>query len=166
MSDTSSRRVFRVRNLGPTKDPARNLEVVAGTGEQCLPFDQSHCGEGGKATEAALNNPRGRTLPHSHTHTLDQLECTLLSFRPPSPIAPTHLSVTHPRSHTHTQTHRGTHILTKSHIHACQSYSSSHGPSQLPVKLSPQYNNLALKNRSNFRPCLHGFSHPSFSLCH
>ncbi len=60
VSDTSSRRVFRVRNLGQPKDPSRNLEVVAGTGEQCLPFDQSHCGEGRKATEAALNNPRGR----------------------------------------------------------------------------------------------------------
>lgn len=60
VSDTSSRRVYRVRNLGQPKDPSRNLEVVAGTGEQCLPFDQSHCGEGRKATEAALNNPRGR----------------------------------------------------------------------------------------------------------
>ncbi|XP_042274855.1 teneurin-1 isoform X1 [Thunnus thynnus] len=59
VSDTSSRRVYRVRNLGQPKDPSRNLEVVAGTGEQCLPFDQSHCGEGRKATEAALNNPRG-----------------------------------------------------------------------------------------------------------
>uniref|UniRef100_A0A8C5F4S5 Teneurin transmembrane protein 1 n=1 Tax=Gadus morhua TaxID=8049 RepID=A0A8C5F4S5_GADMO len=59
VSDTSSRRVYRVRNLGQPKDPARNLEVVAGTGEQCLPFDQNHCGEGGKATEAALSNPRG-----------------------------------------------------------------------------------------------------------
>lgn len=59
VSDTTSRRVFRVRNLGQPKDPSRNLEVVAGTGEQCLPFDQSHCGEGRKATEAALNNPRG-----------------------------------------------------------------------------------------------------------
>uniref|UniRef100_A0A3Q2D415 Teneurin-1-like n=1 Tax=Cyprinodon variegatus TaxID=28743 RepID=A0A3Q2D415_CYPVA len=59
VSDTSSRRVYRVRNLGQPKDPARNLEVVAGTGEQCLPFDQSHCGEGRKATEAALSNPRG-----------------------------------------------------------------------------------------------------------
>ena len=63
VSDTSSRRVYRVRNLGQPKDPARNLEVVAGTGEQCLPFDQNHCGEGGKATEAALSNPRGRTAP-------------------------------------------------------------------------------------------------------
>lgn len=62
VSDTSSRRVYRVRNLGQPKDPSRNLEVVAGTGEQCLPFDQSHCGEGRKATEAALNNPRGKTL--------------------------------------------------------------------------------------------------------
>ncbi|XP_061642682.1 teneurin-1 isoform X2 [Phyllopteryx taeniolatus] len=59
VSDTSSRRVYRVRNLGQPKDPSRNLEVIAGTGEQCLPFDQSHCGEGRKATEAALNNPRG-----------------------------------------------------------------------------------------------------------
>uniref|UniRef100_A0A672JPX9 Teneurin transmembrane protein 1 n=1 Tax=Salarias fasciatus TaxID=181472 RepID=A0A672JPX9_SALFA len=59
VSDTSSRRVYRVRNLGQPKDPSRNLEVVAGTGEQCLPFDQSHCGEGRKATEAALSNPRG-----------------------------------------------------------------------------------------------------------
>ncbi|CAG08376.1 unnamed protein product [Tetraodon nigroviridis] len=58
VSDTTSRRVYRVRNLGQPKDPSRNLEVVAGTGEQCLPFDQSHCGEGRKATEAALNNPR------------------------------------------------------------------------------------------------------------
>lgn len=62
VSDTSSRRVYRVRNLGQPKDPSRNLEVVAGTGEQCLPFDQSHCGEGRKATEAALNNPRGRRM--------------------------------------------------------------------------------------------------------
>lgn len=59
VSDTTSRRVYRVRTLGQPKDPSRNLEVVAGTGEQCLPFDQSHCGEGRKATEAALNNPRG-----------------------------------------------------------------------------------------------------------
>lgn len=66
VSDTSSRRVYRVRNLGQPKDPSRNLEVVAGTGEQCLPFDQSHCGEGRKATEAALNNPRGKRLKTLH----------------------------------------------------------------------------------------------------
>ncbi|XP_072573657.1 teneurin-1-like isoform X1 [Paramormyrops kingsleyae] len=59
LSDTSSRRVYRLKTLIEPKDLAKNLEVVAGTGEQCLPFDQSHCGDGGKASEASLNNPRG-----------------------------------------------------------------------------------------------------------
>uniref|UniRef100_A0A8B9K676 Teneurin transmembrane protein 1 n=1 Tax=Astyanax mexicanus TaxID=7994 RepID=A0A8B9K676_ASTMX len=59
LSDTSSRRVYRLKTLSEPKDPAKNMEVVAGTGEQCLPFDQSHCGEGGKATAGSLNNPRG-----------------------------------------------------------------------------------------------------------
>ncbi|KAI4886913.1 hypothetical protein NFI96_030427, partial [Prochilodus magdalenae] len=62
LSDTSSRRVYRLKTLSEPKDPAKNMEVVAGTGEQCLPFDQSHCGEGGKATAASLNNPRGDNL--------------------------------------------------------------------------------------------------------
>lgn len=35
-----------------------NAEVVAGTGEQCLPFDE-RCGDGGKATEATLMSPKG-----------------------------------------------------------------------------------------------------------
>ncbi|XP_026796322.3 teneurin-1 isoform X2 [Pangasianodon hypophthalmus] len=59
VSDTSSRRIYRLKKLSEPKDPAKNMEVVAGTGEQCLPFDQSHCGEGGKATAASLINPRG-----------------------------------------------------------------------------------------------------------
>ncbi|XP_035290458.1 teneurin-1 isoform X1 [Anguilla anguilla] len=59
LSDTSSRRVYRLRTLNETRDLAKNVEVVAGTGDQCTPFDQSHCGDGGKASEAALNNPRG-----------------------------------------------------------------------------------------------------------
>uniref|UniRef100_A0A4W4DY40 Teneurin transmembrane protein 1 n=1 Tax=Electrophorus electricus TaxID=8005 RepID=A0A4W4DY40_ELEEL len=59
LSDTSSRRVYRLKTLSEPKDLAKNMEVVAGTGEQCLPFDQSHCGEGSKATAASLNNPRG-----------------------------------------------------------------------------------------------------------
>ncbi|KAI1902722.1 hypothetical protein AGOR_G00018940 [Albula goreensis] len=59
LSDTSSRRVYRLRSLTEPKDLAKNMEVVAGTGEQCTPFDQSHCGDGGKASEASLNNPRG-----------------------------------------------------------------------------------------------------------
>uniref|UniRef100_A0A6I8PA01 Teneurin-1 n=1 Tax=Ornithorhynchus anatinus TaxID=9258 RepID=A0A6I8PA01_ORNAN len=62
LSDTNTRRVYRLKSLGETKDLAKNYEVVAGTGDQCLPFDQSHCGDGGRAAEASLNSPRGITV--------------------------------------------------------------------------------------------------------
>lgn len=59
LSDTSSRKVFKVKSLNVVKDAAKNLELVAGTGDQCLPYDDARCGDGGKATEAILTNPRG-----------------------------------------------------------------------------------------------------------
>lgn len=43
-----------------TKELLQNAEVVAGTGEQCLPFDEARCGDGGKATEALLLGPKGK----------------------------------------------------------------------------------------------------------
>uniref|UniRef100_A0A6I8SWH5 Teneurin-1 n=1 Tax=Xenopus tropicalis TaxID=8364 RepID=A0A6I8SWH5_XENTR len=62
LSDTSTRRVYKVKSLSEVKDLAKNFEVVAGTGDQCLPFDQSHCGDGLRAHEASLNSPRGITV--------------------------------------------------------------------------------------------------------
>ncbi|XP_039204686.1 teneurin-1 isoform X4 [Crotalus tigris] len=62
LSDTNTRRVYKVKSLSETKDLTKNYEVVAGTGDQCLPFDQSHCGDGGRASEAALHSPRGITV--------------------------------------------------------------------------------------------------------
>lgn len=59
LSDTSSRKVFKVKSLNIVKDVAKNLELVAGTGDQCLPYDDTRCGDGGKAVEATLTNPRG-----------------------------------------------------------------------------------------------------------
>ena len=41
---------------------AKNLELVAGTGDQCLHYDETRCGDGGKAVEATLTNPRGKTM--------------------------------------------------------------------------------------------------------
>lgn len=61
LSDTSSRKVFKVKSLYAVKDVAKNLELVAGTGDQCLPYDETRCGDGGKAVEATLTNPRGTT---------------------------------------------------------------------------------------------------------
>ncbi|KAG5844322.1 hypothetical protein ANANG_G00161260 [Anguilla anguilla] len=62
LSDTNSRKVFKVKSLNVVKDVAKNLELVAGTGDQCLPFDETRCGDGGKAVEATLTNPRGITV--------------------------------------------------------------------------------------------------------
>ncbi|XP_035281478.1 teneurin-3 isoform X3 [Anguilla anguilla] len=59
VSDTNSRRIYRPRVLTGTKDLLQNAEVVAGTGEHCLPFDEARCGDGGKATEALLMGPKG-----------------------------------------------------------------------------------------------------------
>lgn len=46
-----------------------NGEVVAGTGEQCPPFDEARCGDGRKATEAQLLGPKGANAQH-HTNKL------------------------------------------------------------------------------------------------
>ncbi|XP_047440563.1 teneurin-2 isoform X4 [Mugil cephalus] len=58
ISDTNSRRIYRVRSLMGGRLLSDNAEVVAGTGDQCLPFDE-RCGDGGKATEATLMSPKG-----------------------------------------------------------------------------------------------------------
>ncbi|XP_045140633.1 teneurin-2 [Echinops telfairi] len=59
VSDTNSRRIYRIKSLSGAKELAGNSEVVAGTGEQCLPFDDARCGDGGKAVDATLMSPRG-----------------------------------------------------------------------------------------------------------
>ncbi|XP_036083068.1 teneurin-1 isoform X3 [Rousettus aegyptiacus] len=62
LSDTNTRKVYKLKSLVEMKDLSKNFEVLAGTGDQCLPFDQSHCGDGGRASEASLNSPRGITV--------------------------------------------------------------------------------------------------------
>ncbi len=66
LSDTSSGKLYRLKTLTEPKDLSRNVEVVAGSGEQCTPFHPNQCGDGGKATEAALSNPRGENPVHTH----------------------------------------------------------------------------------------------------
>lgn len=65
LSDTSSGKLYRLKTLTEPKDLSRNMEVVAGSGEQCTPFHPNQCGDGGKATEAALSNPRGENPVHT-----------------------------------------------------------------------------------------------------
>uniref|UniRef100_A0AAZ3S2E3 Teneurin-2 n=1 Tax=Oncorhynchus tshawytscha TaxID=74940 RepID=A0AAZ3S2E3_ONCTS len=59
LSDTNSRQIYRVRSLTGGRQLLDNAQVVAGTGEQCVPFDEARCGDGGKAAEATLMSPRG-----------------------------------------------------------------------------------------------------------
>uniref|UniRef100_A0A665VYX7 Teneurin transmembrane protein 3 n=1 Tax=Echeneis naucrates TaxID=173247 RepID=A0A665VYX7_ECHNA len=59
VSDTNSRRIYRPKVLSSAHDLISNGEVVAGTGEQCPPFDEARCGDGRKATEAQLLGPKG-----------------------------------------------------------------------------------------------------------
>ncbi|XP_053714235.1 teneurin-3-like isoform X3 [Synchiropus splendidus] len=58
-SDTNSRKIYRPKVLSGAEDLISNVEVVVGTGEQCPPFDEGHCGDGKKATEAQLLGPKG-----------------------------------------------------------------------------------------------------------
>ncbi|XP_057393169.1 teneurin-3 isoform X3 [Balaenoptera acutorostrata] len=62
VSDTNTRRIYRPKSLTGAKDLTKNAEVVAGTGEQCLPFDEARCGDGGKAVEATLMSPKGMAI--------------------------------------------------------------------------------------------------------
>ncbi|XP_059765675.1 teneurin-3 isoform X2 [Balaenoptera ricei] len=62
VSDTNTRRIYRPKSLTGAKDLSKNAEVVAGTGEQCLPFDEARCGDGGKAVEATLMSPKGMAI--------------------------------------------------------------------------------------------------------
>uniref|UniRef100_A0AAR2K6H4 Teneurin transmembrane protein 3 n=1 Tax=Pygocentrus nattereri TaxID=42514 RepID=A0AAR2K6H4_PYGNA len=62
VSDTNSRRIYRPRVLSANAEPQQNVEIVAGTGDHCLPFDETQCGDGGPATEALLTGPKGITV--------------------------------------------------------------------------------------------------------
>uniref|UniRef100_A0A6I8R6T6 Teneurin-3 n=1 Tax=Xenopus tropicalis TaxID=8364 RepID=A0A6I8R6T6_XENTR len=59
VSDANTRKIYRPKSLLGMKELIKNAEVVAGTGEQCTPFDEARCGEGGKAVEATLTTPKG-----------------------------------------------------------------------------------------------------------
>ncbi|XP_069055316.1 teneurin-3 isoform X5 [Pleurodeles waltl] len=59
VSDTNTRKIYRPKSLLGAKDLTKHAEVIAGTGEQCTPFDEARCGEGGRAVEATLTTPKG-----------------------------------------------------------------------------------------------------------
>uniref|UniRef100_A0A8C4NBS7 EGF-like domain-containing protein n=1 Tax=Eptatretus burgeri TaxID=7764 RepID=A0A8C4NBS7_EPTBU len=73
VSDAGTRKVYRVRSLtGAAVELISNGDVVAGTGESCLPNDDKRCGDGGPAVNASLTHPRGVAVnKDGHTFFVD-----------------------------------------------------------------------------------------------
>jgi len=59
ISDHQNLRIIRVKTMGAVRELTQNFEVVAGTGEQCVPGDTDQCGDGAPATAARLFYPKG-----------------------------------------------------------------------------------------------------------
>ena len=59
ITDQQNLRIIRVKTMGAVRELTQNFEVVAGTGQQCIPGDADQCGDGAAATDARLFYPKG-----------------------------------------------------------------------------------------------------------
>jgi len=62
ITDQQNLRIVRVKTMGAVRAVADNYEVVAGTGQQCVPGQADRCGDGAPATQATLFYPKGIDL--------------------------------------------------------------------------------------------------------
>jgi len=60
ITDQQNLRIIRVKTMGAVRELTQNFEVVAGTGQQCVPGDPDQCGDGAPATGARLFYPKGK----------------------------------------------------------------------------------------------------------
>ena len=60
ITDQQNLRIIRVKTMGAVRAITDNYELVAGTGQQCVPGDPDRCGDGAAATDARLFYPKGR----------------------------------------------------------------------------------------------------------
>ena len=65
VSDGGRHQVLKVPAPRRAAQESGDAQVVAGTGEQCLPVDEAQCGDGGRATSARLAGPRGEEVKSS-----------------------------------------------------------------------------------------------------
>jgi len=59
MTDYQNLRIIRIKTMGSVRDLAANYEIIAGTGEQCIPGEAEKCGDEGLAINAKLFYPKG-----------------------------------------------------------------------------------------------------------
>lgn len=76
ISVSMSYQIIRVKTMGPVRNLKVNFEVVAGNGDQCTPGEADKCGDGGRALEARLMNPKGK--PPSGVIRSVKCRCSLL----------------------------------------------------------------------------------------
>jgi len=62
ITDQQNLRIIRVKTMGAVRAVTDNYEVVAGTGQQCIPGDLDQCGDRALATDARLFYPKGISL--------------------------------------------------------------------------------------------------------
>jgi len=74
VSDPEKHQILRVSTTNSVADPAINYEIYVGSGERCIPGDQSSCGDGGPAINAKLSNPKGLYLPDGVNPTASEID--------------------------------------------------------------------------------------------
>lgn len=67
VSDPEKHQILRVLNLDPVQDPSINSEPVVGSGERCIPGDETNCGDEGPALKARLAHPKGLAIAADKT---------------------------------------------------------------------------------------------------
>jgi hypothetical protein len=60
ISNPEKHQVLRALSLEPVTEPGINCEPVVGSGERCIPGDETHCGDEGPARDAKLAHPKGQ----------------------------------------------------------------------------------------------------------
>lgn len=60
ISDPEKHQILKTLSLKNVQHPNLNIEPVVGSGERCIPGDESHCGDEGPAIRAKLAHPKGK----------------------------------------------------------------------------------------------------------
>ncbi|XP_063223573.1 teneurin-a [Bacillus rossius redtenbacheri] len=67
ISNAEKHQVLRALSLEQVQEPAINYEPVVGSGERCIPGDETHCGDEGPARDAKLSHPKGLAIAADNT---------------------------------------------------------------------------------------------------
>nr|CAD7400470.1 unnamed protein product [Timema cristinae] len=67
ISNSEKHQILRALSVEPVEEPAINYEPVVGSGERCIPGDETHCGDEGPARDAKLAHPKGLAIAADKT---------------------------------------------------------------------------------------------------